>query len=102
MTLNMLKKYITNIPGWRTDRKIVVFESDDWGGLRVPSKDVYHKLIQHGINVDRYIFDSKDCLAKKEDIEFLCEVLLSHQIEHSKPIFTFNTVLGNPDFDKIK
>ena len=40
-----LKQTIThnllNIPGWRTKRHIVVIESDDWGSIRMPSKDVY-------------------------------------------------------------
>lgn len=40
-----LKQYIThnllNIPGWRTNRKIVVIESDDWGSIRMPSQEVY-------------------------------------------------------------
>jgi len=31
---------VANIPGWRTDRKIVVIESDDWGAIRMPSKEV--------------------------------------------------------------
>ena len=40
-----LKQTIThnllNIPGCRTNRHIVVIESDDWGSIRMPSKEVY-------------------------------------------------------------
>ena len=32
---------LLNIPGWRTKRHIVVIESDDWGSIRMPSKEVY-------------------------------------------------------------
>lgn len=28
---------LINIRGWRTNRKIVVIESDDWGTLRTPN-----------------------------------------------------------------
>ena len=28
---------LSNLPGWRTSRKIVVIESDDWGTIRMPS-----------------------------------------------------------------
>jgi hypothetical protein len=97
-----IKKNLKNIPGWRTDRKIVVIESDDWGALRMPSKKAYNKLIKKGIRVDKSAYDSKDCLANKEDIELLCDVLLKNQKEDSKPVFTFNTVMANPDFEKIK
>ncbi|NTW32234.1 MAG: hypothetical protein HGB12_06370 [Bacteroidetes bacterium] len=34
----------SNIPGWRTDRKILVIESDDWGSIRMPSKETYSGL----------------------------------------------------------
>lgn len=36
-----LKQFIThnllNIPGWHTNRRIVVIESDDWGSVSMPS-----------------------------------------------------------------
>ena len=32
---------LLSIPGWRTNRHIVVIESDDWGSIRMPSKEVY-------------------------------------------------------------
>ena len=31
---------LLNIPGWRTKRKLVVIESDDWGAIRMPSKEI--------------------------------------------------------------
>lgn len=97
-----MKSHLINIPGWRTDRKIVVFESDDWGAIRMPSKKAYHELLEKGIRVDQSVYDSKDCLENKKDFELLCEVLSNHQRANSQPVFTLNTVLGNPDFDKIK
>ena len=48
--LNKIKTAIasnlTNARGWKTKRKIVVFESDDWGMTRMPSKKIYDELLQ--------------------------------------------------------
>lgn len=38
----LIRKNIINIPGWNTKRKIVVFESNDWGSIRMSSIDVYN------------------------------------------------------------
>ena len=38
--LSGIKKWLINIPGWRTNRHIVVIESDDWGSIRMPSCEV--------------------------------------------------------------
>lgn len=35
--LRTVIKNFSNLPGWRTNRKIVVIESDDWGSIRMPS-----------------------------------------------------------------
>ena len=97
-----LGRNITNAKGWRTSRKIVVIESDDWGSIRMPSKKSYNKLLQKGIRVDKSLYDSLDSLEKKEDLMYLFEVLQDNVTINSKPIFTFNTVIQNPDFEKIR
>ena len=47
--LNHFKKEllqtITNVLAYKTNRKIVVFESDDWGSIRMPSKLAYSNLL---------------------------------------------------------
>ena len=56
--------------GYKTNRKIVVFESDDWGSIRMPSKLAYSNLLNKGIDVDKsYLYDTLDSLEKKEDLE---------------------------------
>tara|TARA_B100000809_G_scaffold210908_1_gene214390 strand:+ start:151 stop:1281 length:1131 start_codon:yes stop_codon:yes gene_type:complete len=97
-----LGRNITNAKGWRTSRKIVVIESDDWGSIRMPSKESYNKLIQKGIRVDKSLYDSLDSLEKKEDLVSLFDVLQDNVSINSKPIFTFNTIIQNPDFNKIR
>jgi hypothetical protein len=41
---NLLAKHYINSRGWKTKRKIVVIESDDWGSIRMPSKSVVELL----------------------------------------------------------
>ncbi|MCX6238339.1 MAG: hypothetical protein NTY07_12425 [Bacteroidia bacterium] len=102
-----LKKHFTrnflNIPGWRTNRKIVVIESDDWGSIRMPSKEVYDTLIKKGIKVDKCSYNSFDSLESESDITALYEVLTSRRDKNGKyPIITANSVIANPDFEKIE
>jgi len=107
MNLKKLRSFIGshwhNIPGWRTDRKIVVFESDDWGSIRMPSREVYNKLLNKGIRVDNCPFTKFDSLASEEDLSALYETLLKFKdFKGNNPIFTVNTIVANPDFEKIK
>ena len=61
---------IINTFGYKTNRKIVVFESDDWGSFRMPSKFDYSNLLKKGIDVDKsYLYDTLDSLEKKGDLE---------------------------------
>jgi len=101
--LKRLKRHLANLPGWRTSRKIVVFESDDWGTIRMPSKQAFNALLKKGIRVDKSNYDTLDSLEQGEDLDRLFNVLSSHRNnrgEHAK--FTFNAVMTNPHFEKIK
>ena len=95
--------YLTQIPGWHTNRHVVVIESDDWGSIRMPSKDVYEQLLREGIGVDKDLFSRYDSLESEDDLAVLFEVLQSVKDKNGKPaIITANSVLANPDFDRIK
>lgn len=101
-------KYLTsrnliNVPGWRTKRKIIVIQSDDWGSIRMPSREVYQKLMTSGIPVNNCPYNRYDTLESEEDLEKLYGVLTKHKDIHgSFPVITANCVVANPDFDKIK
>lgn len=102
-----LKQTIThnlfNIPGWRTKRHIVVIESDDWGSIRMPSKEVYKQLLKAGIRVDKCHYCSNDSIASEEDLSLLFEVLNSFRdINGSPAVITANAIVANPDFGRIK
>jgi len=94
---------LKNIPGLRTDRKIVVIECDDWGSVRMPSKEVYKALLNSGISVDKGRYTKYDTLADKVDLECLFEILLNIKDKNGNhPVMTPMTVVANPDFQKIK
>ncbi len=97
-----IKNIITQIPGWYTNRKIVVIQSDDWGTVRMPSLEVYEKLKKDGfIFNDNY--NKYDSIEQDEDLEKLFEVLLSiKDFKGNHPIITANCLMANPNFENIK
>ena len=108
-TLNILhniRKTISNIPGWRTDRRIVVIESDDWGSIRMPSIQTFIKLENAGLDLrslDAERYNLNDTLATPSDLQNLFEILNSFRDRFSNnAVFTALSVVANPDFNKIK
>jgi hypothetical protein len=105
--MNGLRKFLgrnaNNFRGWRTKRKIVVIESDDWGSICMPSKAVYKSLLRKGYRVDRCPYATNDSFASEEDLGLLFSLLRDYRDSNgSHPVITANTVLTNPDFKKIK
>jgi hypothetical protein len=98
-----IKRNLVNVPGWRTKRKIVVIESDDWGAIRLPSAGVLSELEKAGIEVrsDHYICN--DSLASEKDLTLLFEHLASiKNRDGDSPKITANTIMANPDFERIR
>ncbi|MBN1386942.1 MAG: hypothetical protein JW965_00760 [Bacteroidales bacterium] len=92
-----------NIPGWRTRRKIVVIESDDWGSIRMPSNEVYSKFVAQGLAIAGSDYNRLDTLESNEDMTLLYEILNYIKDSTGKhPVITANFVVGNPDFKMIK
>jgi hypothetical protein len=106
LTKSYIKRNISNIPGWNTRRHIVVIESDDWGSIRMPSKDVYERLIKVGIDLisdEGHQYNLNDSLATSEDLESLFEVLSSIKDSADREVVvTPVAVVANPDFEKIQ
>jgi len=98
-----LKNHLINLPGWRTNRKIVVFESDDWGSIRMTSKETFCRLSQKGYPIDSCPYNRNDALENNEDVAGLAEILHSVKDRQGRPArFTLNNIVANPDFDRIK
>jgi len=102
-TKKLAKRVYRNLFGWRTNRKIVIIESDDWGSIRMPSHEVYLKCLQAGYPVDKNPYERYDSIASEEDLTLLFDLLKSFKDKNGNhPVFTSNCVVANPDFIKIK
>lgn len=100
--VNTIRKNLVNVPGWRSKKKILVIESDDWGTISMPSMQVYSKLLAAGVPVDRSPFSRVDILESQDDLAALFDVLTKfkdHRGNH--PMVTAETIVANPDFNKI-
>lgn len=98
---------MSNLPGWRSDRKLIIFESDDWGAVRMSSKKAYSSLYKKGqlqaLDQDEVRYLKNDGLADENDLDALFQVLLSYKDYHGHhPIFTALCLSTNPNFEKIK
>jgi len=98
-----LKNYLYNIPGWRTNRKIIVIESDDWGSIRMPSRETYEHCLKQGYRVDKNAYERYDSLASEDDLELLFDLLNKYKDKEGNPVqITANALTANPDFDRIE
>lgn len=98
-----LMRNVINIPGWSSRRKIVVFESDDWGSIRMPSIEKRDKLIDSGFNFSNQPFNLYDSLESNDDLSALFDVLKKHKDGTGRhPVFTAVSIVANPDFEKIR
>ena len=69
----------------------------------MPSKEVYNRLLNRGIRVDKCHYCINDSLETVKDLSELFEVLVSvTDSRGNSAIITANTVVTNPDYDKIK
>lgn len=98
-----LNKNFINALGWRTNHKYVVFESDDWGSIRMPNREFYNYLLSKDYPVDKVYFDKYDALEDSADLSNLFEVFSSVKDKNNHPaVFTPLCVVANPDFKKIE
>lgn len=87
---------------WRTDDKIVIIESDDWGSIRTSTQEAYNQLLKSGYNL-RLSKYSLDALETNDDLKELFGVLGNHTDSKGNPAcFTANMIMANPDFDRIQ
>jgi hypothetical protein len=100
---NMLSRAHANSKGWRSDKRIVVIESDDWGSIRMPNKQTRDKFSNMGYAISSNPYCNYDTLANEEDLTKLFSVLLKYKDKNGNPpSITANTVVANPDFEAIR
>lgn len=101
--LSLGKWAYLNHLGWHTSRKLVLFESDDWGSIRTPSRAVLNHLTACGDSAARNAFIAHDSLERKEDLERLFSALDRFRDKNgAPPCMTANFAVANPDFERIK
>ncbi|MGV9003532.1 polysaccharide (de)acetylase [Flavobacterium sp.] len=91
-----------NAKGLKITGKLLIIESDDWGAIRTPSKEVLDAFKRDGIDVSKSIYKN-DSLASSDDLALLFDILNNHKdIEGNSANITANAIMANPDFEKIK
>ncbi len=103
--INSIKRNVAlnvkNLVGWRTKRKIVVISVDDYGNVRLDSKEARKKLDRAGLPVNNR-FDALDTLETRQDLEMLFETLNSVTDKTGRPaVFTPYAVPCNINFEKM-
>lgn len=92
---------IKNIRGPRVDRKIVVFAVDDFGNVRLDSKQARENMEKQGLKVYSR-FDVYDGLETADDLTALFEVLQTVKDKHGRPaVFTAFSLPCNFNFDQM-
>lgn len=101
-----VKNYASHLPGWKTNRKIVVIESDDWGSIRMPSRAAFDRLVAKGVDMksgDSLRYNLYDTLANENDFSELFDMLRMHRDgKGNHPVITAMSLSANPDFKKIR
>ena len=99
-TKSKIVNNLKNIPGWRSQRKLLAFAVDDYGNIRLSSHIAKEKLQEKGVSLEGR-FDQFDALDTRQDYEQLFEVLQSVKDKTNKPaVFTTYALPANVDFKK--
>jgi hypothetical protein len=102
MIRNLLKN-ILDFPSFQSDRKLIVFLSDDWGAERIVSTGQQEELKRASIDIDGNRFNQFDSLENESDILALYKVLRKHKNTAGKnPLLTLVSNVANPNYEAIK
>lgn len=94
---------LSNAYGWSSNRKIIVLESDDWGSIRTKDKTAYDRMLKSGLDVNKNIYTTNDCLGSNDDLELLFDLFSEFKDSTGRPpVLTPMCMMANPDFEKIK
>lgn len=97
----LAKNYI-NAVGWRTNRKLLLIESDDWGTIRTASRQAYETILSETGKAGCF-FDKYDALESSEDLEMLFDVLSSVKDKNGRSVVMSPiSVVANPNFEAVE
>lgn len=98
----IIRTHLINLMGKKMP-KIVVIESDDWGSIRMPNREVYDTLVKKGFDFSDQPYERVDSIATEDDLTALFQVLSKYKDQQGNhPVFTALSVSANPAFEKIK
>jgi hypothetical protein len=101
--ITAFRKNIRNIPGWHTNRKILVLEADDWGSERAQSIFTLNSLKKAGYLVDKCPMSMVDALESNTDLNLLFDLLSAFKDKNGNhPVMTGFFNVANPDYNKIR
>jgi len=100
--LAKLKRSLSLLPGWKTSRKLLVIQSDDWFSIRTSSAAALAHLKSLGADVDRCHYMRCDHFEREEDLSGVFDTLSSVLDSRGRPAcLTANCLSANPHFRKI-
>lgn len=100
--VNKIFQEVKNIPGWKTKRKLLAIVVDDYGNVRLDSKEAFENINKKN-PIKEQRFDRYDTLETREDLEMLYGVLSSVKDQHGRfALFTAYAHPCNIDFERIK
>lgn len=92
---------IKNVYGWKTSRKIIVLSVDDYGNVKVDSKEALNRMEAQGVKPLSH-FDIYDALETEQDLMGLYEVLSSViDSKGNHAVFTAFALPVNIDYEKM-
>lgn len=94
---------LSTIPGWISSRKLVLFMVDDYGSIRMSSKESLESMEKSGLKVRSGRYNRYETIESNSDLELLFNVLSKFRdINGNNPVFTPLVCVANPDFEKIR
>ncbi|MBK8681411.1 MAG: hypothetical protein IPN31_05810 [Bacteroidetes bacterium] len=99
--ITQIKNAFKNLLGWKTNKKLILFSVDDYGNVRLDSKEAREQLDTAGLkNSSR--FDAYDTLETREDLQLLYATLSSIKDKNNKSaVFTPYALSCNIAFEKM-
>lgn len=99
--ISLVKNYLKNVPGYKTNRKLLAFAVDDYGNLRVRNNGTQQKLSDFGMPAVS-IFDRLDTLETESDLAALFDVLGKFKDKHENlACFSAYAVCCNPNYEEM-
>ena len=92
---------IKNLRGFTTKRRLIVFSVDDYGNVRLDSKDARERMDAAGLRIYSR-FDAYDSLETMADLEMLFDCLQTVKDKNGNPaVFTPYALPCNINFEKM-